>query len=199
MQRLQPLDALAIHQRKEWGEILSGFETRNKYSVCDSSGSEVYAVGEIGGSFLIRAFLRALRPFTLTVIGLDGVTAMEIRRPFRFYFHEATIRDAAGTVLGTVRRDFSLLRRRYTVRGPGGHELFTLFGPILHPWTFEIQRNGMTQGKIAKRWSGLGKEMFTDADSFGITFPGDIDVQAKAVLLGAVFLIDFVHFENHNN
>jgi hypothetical protein len=57
----------------------------------------------------------------------------------------------------------------------------------------------MTQGKIAKRWSGLGKEMFTDADSFGITFPGDIDVQAKAVLLGAVFLIDFVHFENHNN
>ena len=40
------------------------------------------------------------------------------------------------------------------------------------------------------------KESFTDADNFGITFPKGIDLSQKAVLLGAVFLIDFVHFEN---
>jgi uncharacterized protein YxjI len=199
MDRLQSHDALAIHQRKEWGEILSGFETRNNYAVSAPDGADVYAVGESGGSFLVRVFLKALRPFTLTVVGLDGTPAFEIRRPFRFFFHEATIYDCTNTLQGTVRREFSLLRRRYTVRGADGHETFTLLGPLLHPWTFEIQRNGMSQGKITKRWSGLGKEMFTDADSFGIAFPSDIDTRTKAVLLGAVFLIDFVHFENHNN
>lgn len=31
--------------------------------------------------------------------------------------------------------------------------------------------------------------MFTDADYFGITFPMDLDVRMKAVMLGACFLI----------
>lgn len=32
-------------------------------------------------------------------------------------------------------------------------------------------------------------------DSFGITFPLDLDIRIKAVLLAAVFLIDFLYFE----
>jgi hypothetical protein len=48
---------------------------------------------------------------------------------------------------------------------------------------------GQRVGKISKQWSGLAKEMFTDADNFGISFPMDLDVRIKAVLLGAVFLI----------
>lgn len=44
-------------------------------------------------------------------------------------------------------------------------------------------------GKISKQWSGLVREMFTDADFFGITFPMDLDVRMKAVMLGACFLI----------
>jgi hypothetical protein len=44
-------------------------------------------------------------------------------------------------------------------------------------------------GQICKQWTGLVKEMFTDADNFGITFAMDLDVNAKATLLGAIFLI----------
>ena len=43
------------------------------------------------------------------------------------------------------------------------------------------------------------KEAFTKADNFGITFPADLDVTRKSLLLGAVFLIDFVHFERGGN
>ena len=38
-------------------------------------------------------------------------------------------------------------------------------------------------------------EMFTDADNFLCTFPPNAPVQAKAVMLSAVFLIDFLFFE----
>lgn len=44
-------------------------------------------------------------------------------------------------------------------------------------------------GKISKKWSGLAKEAFTDADTFGISFPMDLDVRMKAVLIGACMLI----------
>lgn len=49
--------------------------------------------------------------------------------------------------------------------------------------------NGDEVGKISKQWSGLVREMFTDADFFGINFPMDLDVKMKAVMLGACMLI----------
>ncbi|MFL2928006.1 MAG: phospholipid scramblase-related protein, partial [Opitutales bacterium] len=62
-------------------------------------------------------------------------------------------------------------------------------------WTFFIKNNGTEYGKITKKWSGLLKESFTEADNFGVVFPEEWDVKVKALFLGAVFLIDFVHFE----
>lgn len=44
-------------------------------------------------------------------------------------------------------------------------------------------------GRINKQWGGLAREMFTDSDHFGISFPMDLDVKVKALLLGACFLI----------
>lgn len=44
-------------------------------------------------------------------------------------------------------------------------------------------------GKISKKWTGLAREAFTDADTFGISFPMDLDVKMKAVLIGACMLI----------
>lgn len=54
-------------------------------------------------------------------------------------------------------------------------------------------------GFIKKIWSGAGEEIFTDADSFILQFPPDATVYQKMLLLGAVFLIDFMYFENNQN
>ena len=51
-------------------------------------------------------------------------------------------------------------------------------------------KDGSAQvGRISKQWSGLVKEMFTDADNFGVVFPMDLDVKVKATTLAATFLI----------
>ena len=53
-----------------------------------------------------------------------------------------------------------------------------------------LSKDGETEvGKISKQWTGFIREGYTDADNFGATFPMDLDVKMKAVLLGAVFLI----------
>ena len=196
MERLSSVSSMVVSQKKEWGEILSGFETKNKYAILDESGNTLFLAAEDGGSTLLRLFLKALRPFTMSVMTEDGQPVLRVTRPFRFYFHRAEVVDANGQSLGAIEKRFSILRRVYSVYDGTGEEMFQLFGPILHPWTFEIRVDGVECGKITKKWSGLLKESFTDADNFGIVCPADWDVELKALFLGAVFLIDFVHFEN---
>jgi hypothetical protein len=48
---------------------------------------------------------------------------------------------------------------------------------------------GQQVGNIAKKWGGFMKEMYTDADTFVANFPPDLDVQIKAVIIGATLLI----------
>ncbi len=198
MDMLANIDTLFVRQKKEWGEILTGFETKNKYEITDMSGNALLYAAEVGTSFLARMFLKALRPFEIQIVTPDGETVLRVQRPFRFYFHQISVLNGAGQLLGTVQRRFSLLRRLYTVTDGSGSTSVELFGPLLHPWTFQIRKDGVTGGKITKKWSGLGKEVFTDADNFGVEFPARAPSGLRAVLLGAVFLIDFVHFEDNN-
>ncbi len=195
MEELMNVDGLMVRQKKEWGEILTGFETRNKYEISDPAGGTMYMAAEVGTSILSRMFLQALRPFEMHILAPDGTPVIVVRRPFKFYFHTIDVYDANDRLLGSLNRHFSMLRRLYTVSDSSGAPKAELFGPILHPWTFEIRRDGTSHGKITKKWSGLGKEAFTDADNFGIEFPPKAPAELRAVLLGAVFLIDFVHFE----
>lgn len=199
MRRLESVGGLAVSQKKEWGEILTGFEGTNKYVVSDERGTELFYAVEEPGSVLARLFLKAYRPFAIDVVDRDGEKLLRIERPFRFYYHTAQIFDGSGRLIGTLERHFSVLRRLYSVLSANGSKLFDLFGPLLHPWTFEIQENGAQRGMIQKKWSGLAKEAFTDADNFGVTFPRDWPVERKTLALGAVFLIDFVHFEDKGN
>lgn len=193
---MQRLAGLMVQQQKEWGEIVTGFETKNKYVVRDPSGNQLYFAAEEKGSLLARLFLKASRPFHVAVLDENSNRVISVRRPFRFFFHEATVTDSNGTVLGKIKKNFSLIRRKYVVLDANGRETFQLYGPLLKPWTFMIREGNNEIGKISKEWSGLLKESFSDADNFGVEFPSTWQTNQKALFLGAVFLIDFVHFEN---
>ena len=196
MEKLASANGLVVRQVKEWGEILTSFETRNRYAVSDAtSGDEIYYCAEEAGSGLVRTILKAKRPFRLSVLSSGGQAILTITRPFRFYFHKVEIANPGQVPLGRVLRQFSLVRRIYAVIDSNGTEICQIFGPILRPWTFKILVNGTEFGQIQKKWSGLLKEGFTDADNFGVTFPPQFDTRQRALILGAVFLIDFAHFE----
>jgi len=198
MDSMSSIDTLVVSQKKEFGEILTGFETRNRYVVMDTAGNELYYAVE-QSSALLRWFFRALRPFTILIMDLQGKTVLRLVRPFRFYFHRLDIYDDKDNLLGSIQKRFSILRRIYSVLDRLGSEIFQLFGSILTPWTFNIMKGDHEIGKIVKRWSGLLKEAFTDADNFGVMFPPNLEYMQKALILGAVFLIDFVHFERRGN
>ncbi len=103
--------------------------------------------------------------------------------------------NTSGRLLGWLRREFSLLQRIYSVTTPSGNKDYSLSGRLLRPWTFEIRKRGQTVGVIQKMCSGGFTEAFTDVDTFSLEFDLSMSGDEKAFFLGAVFLIDFVHFE----
>lgn len=54
-------------------------------------------------------------------------------------------------------------------------------------------------GKIVKVWSGMYNELLTDADKFELHFPAGVSDTTKANLLGGVFLLNQLFFEDKNN
>ena len=65
-----------VNQHKEWGEILTGFEIKNRYSISDESGRNLYLATEKEGSTLLRWFLKVFRPFNikLTILNNNNIT-----------------------------------------------------------------------------------------------------------------------------
>lgn len=66
----------------------------------------------------------------------------------------------------------------------------------IHPEITVMDPNRKPLGSVRKRWSGFGREMFTDAQHFQLSFPEITDPTERKILLGALFLIDFTHFED---
>lgn len=185
---------IQVKQQKEMLEAISGFETQNKYLITDIKGN-IIAEAKESSSWIARHFLKHARPFTMAVT--DGYKdIMMIERPFTFYLHCFNVNDANNCKIGTVERTFSLLRKNYVVRDASGKEIVTIDSPFWSPWTFKLLQNEVEVGEIKKKWSGFFKEGLTDADNFTVTFPAAWDGNNYKLILSAVLLIDFVHFEN---
>jgi uncharacterized protein YxjI len=194
---LQGIEKLIIKQEKEWAEIITDFETANKYKVFDGEQNLLFGAFEEKGNWFLRTFLKSSRPFTLNVLAGQELL-LQVKRPWRWFFPQATIFDSNTQELATVKMRFAFFSRKYSFYDAQGQEIMSLHGPFFKPWTFNILDNGERIGKITKKWSGAFKEMFTDADVFGAEFPAGWDERKKKIILGTIFLIDFVHFEDRD-
>ena len=194
-------ERILIKQVVDAWEIVLPIESRNRYELFDESGNKIFYAYELPGlfwwSWLVRALLVYLRPFTIRVVDQENNLLIEVQRPFRFYFHCVTVYGDGRRRLGYVERRFNLIHKLYRVSKPDGSLLCELKGPFWRPWTFDIVQDGKRYGAVRKSWSGALKEIFTDADMFGLQFPDGASQDEKSLLLAAVFLIDFVHFEGN--
>jgi hypothetical protein len=198
--RLTTEESLRVRQQKEWGEILTGWETKNRYQIVGRDDRPLLMAGEVGdglGAFLMRAFLKKKRPFTIELRTPAGELFLRLVRPWRWFFSTMEVFNAQGTCLGTLQQRFRFFGRQLDILGPSGEELAVLNGPLFRPWTFKAEKGGIQVGMIQKKWSGFGKELFTDADNFGVSFATEMnDERLRTLMLAATFLIDFVYFEN---
>lgn len=212
LEYLSAIDQLLVHQKVELLEAFTGFETNNKYTVKNSMGQRVYMAVE-DTDCCTRNCCGPIRPFDLKILDHTQREVIHLYRPLRCSsccfpccLQRLEVMSPPGHVIGYVTQEWSICIPKFRIEDSTGECVLRIEGPFC---TFSIcgdvefqvlSKDGSTQvGKITKQWSGLVREAFTDADNFGISFPIDLDVNIKAVLLGACFLIDFMFFEKAAN
>jgi len=194
-------ERVLIHQTKEWGEILLGFESKNRFELRDEQGRRLgYAAEEAQGvgQWFLRNLFGRCRKASIHVYDERGTRVGCGEKPFRWYFHRMEVFDG-DRKLGAVQRKFSVFHRSFAVENAEGREVMVIHSPFFRIWTFRLLFEGQEVGAIRKKWGSLLRELFTDADVFGLEVQPHVPVEVRKLLLIATFLIDFTCFENNSS
>lgn len=197
--QLSQYSKLIVRQRRELAEIF-GFETRNKYEICDESNNVIGFCAEQNKGilgFLFRQILGHWRSFEIHFFDHNRSEFLKTHHPFRFIFQEFTVLDGKNNPLGRVHQRFGILTKKYDVQDTNGRLIFSMRSGLLSFWTFPFMSiAGVERAVVQKKWSGFFKELFLDADNFLITYkdPKLTEKERQLILAASVFT-DLQYFE----
>lgn len=187
---------LIVAQKKELAELF-GVESRNKYEIRLGGQPWLYAAeqGKDLLGALVRQVMGHMRTFEIHVFDTGRQLVLRIVHPFAFWLQRLEVTHASGQPLGTIRQRFSFFRKRFDVEDAQGRVLLQVASPFWKPWTFTFVEGGQERAVVQKKWGGIGREMFTDADTFRVGFTGPLGPDARALVLAAALFVDLQYFE----
>jgi len=187
-----------VQQVFEMAELF-GLETRNKYRIRDENGRDLlYAAEQQKGvlGFLFRQLFGHWRSFEVHFFDAARQPVMRGIHPFRFFFQCLELRSRDDRLIGTIERQFSIFTKRFHVHDAQGRVVLEVTSPLWKVWTFPFMRGGREQARVAKKWSGLGSELFTDRDNFLVEYlERSLTEDERALVLAAAIYIDLMYFE----
>ncbi|XP_064476116.1 phospholipid scramblase 1-like [Ornithodoros turicata] len=208
LEYLALVDQIIVSQQLQIVELLVGMEQANKYVVRNNMGQFMYFALE-ESDFCTRCILGDIRPFEMKLMDYRGEEVMRMCRPLRCNswicfccLQEIRVEAPPGRSIGHIKQDCTVVYPSFSILNAVHQEVLKITGPLctsscMGDVPFEIYTSDRKQkiGRISKNWSGLVKEAFTNADNYALAFPIDLSTDIKAVLLGCLFLIEFIFFE----
>jgi uncharacterized protein YxjI len=198
------LNAIVAHtseihviQRKELAELF-GFETRNKYAIEADGVPFAFAAeqGKGGLAFLARMFLGHYRTFEIHFFDAARSLVFRAIHPFRWFFQRLDVFSAEGRPIGALQQRFAFFYKSFDVLDPSGNVLLSVRSPLFRPWTFSLTRYDQEVARIEKKWSGVLREAFTDADRFRVLFLSpDLGLDERTLVLAGAVFVDLMYFE----
>jgi uncharacterized protein YxjI len=134
-------------------------------------------------------------PFDIEVRTPAGEPILHVRRGISIFLSKVVIHDGDvnGTVIGSFKQKLFSIGGAFTVLD--SHEK-----PICHlkgkwtGWDFRFMSGDKELAHVSKKWAGLGKEMFTTADTYMLEISEFVppDSSIRQLILAAVLCIDMV-------
>uniref|UniRef100_H0XKT3 Phospholipid scramblase n=1 Tax=Otolemur garnettii TaxID=30611 RepID=H0XKT3_OTOGA len=195
------LDNIHVFQHFEPLEMVTRFETNNRYDIKNNSDQMVYILTPYlkGDMTLFLSLL--IETYTSTWCVLGHMCTFTRASNLCHSLLQLEVQCPPGVTLGFVAEHWNLCRAVYSIQNEKKENVMRVRGPCStygcgSDSVFEIKSlDGVsTIGSIIRKWNGLLSAM-ADADHFDIRFPMDLDVKMKAMIFGACFLIDFMYFE----
>jgi uncharacterized protein YxjI len=199
--RLESTPQLAVRQYREPWEWIAGFEMRNRYLVGDARGGTIAWAAEHQqgvAAFLLRQLLGHWRRFEIRFFDEAHRPVLRAVHPFRWLFQRLEVHGSDGRMIGAVQQRFSILKKSFDVEDARGTVLMRVRSGIFRPWRFDLERNGRAVARVQKRWSGALSEVFTDRDTFQLTFDPAVREEERLLVLAAALFVDLRYFERKN-
>ncbi|KAJ2662495.1 hypothetical protein IW148_002919 [Coemansia sp. RSA 1199] len=218
--------SLRVTRQLEMLNVLMGFEQANKYALMDPQGNTVGFMAEeqTWSSVLGRQIYGTHRSFNIAVLDLNGTVCLRIQRPFSLINSHVTVSDQhSGQTVGESHQEWHAWRRRYNLfeskRSGGMNQFARIDAPFLS-WDFSMaDEQGKVTGGVYRDFAGIGAELFTDYGLYAVCFDQlslsqryaatnssssapvtehAMDLDKRAVALGAAVSIDFDYFSRHS-
>ncbi len=176
---------------KEKAKLLS---SRNSYEILDEGGAVIGTAEQATGGLAKLAGMVMGDPPTKIEFREkpDDSLVFTVRRR-GYLMKKVEVVDAQGTVIGLYKaKKFSLSGGFHVYDGAGKHVAEIRGKMLKSDYTF-FQPDGKTEmGKVAKKWAGAMKEMFTSADTYAVQIAPAFaeEPTVKMLLLGAAVALD---------
>ena len=179
-------------------EHVGVFKAANNFDIFDpDTGEEILHCREDRLGTLTRMLrftdYKVYTPFDVELRTPSGEPILTVERGVSLFLSKVRVSDAAGTLLGGFQQKFFSIGGKFDVLDPSDAPLCTLRGKWTG-WDFRFEAGSQELARVSKKWSGIGKEMFTSADNYMLSINEEVPAESRlrGLILAAVLCIDMV-------
>lgn len=179
-------------------EHVGMFKAANNFDVlCPESGEEIIHCREDN----LGMFTKLLRftdykrytPFEIELRTPDGQSLVTVKRGVSIFLSKVKVHDENGEHIGGFQQKLFSIGGKFRVLDAEENEVCMLKGKWTG-WDFKFLAGERQLAQVTKKWSGLGKELFTSADNYVLTIDESVPAGSagRKLILAAVMCIDMV-------
>jgi uncharacterized protein YxjI len=174
------------------------FKAANNFDVIDPNTQQTLMncrepnLGLITKLFRFTDYKR-MTPFCIDVTTPDGQKVLTVKRGFSLFLSKVQVLDERGQTVGFFKQKLFSIGGAFNVLDPQEQVLCTLKGKWTS-WDFRFMQGEKELASVSKKWSGLGKELFTSADNYMLAIQSDVagSNPVRILIMAAVLCIDMV-------
>ena len=180
-------------------EHVKVFKAANSFDILDPDTKQVVLqCREENLGFFTKMFrfteYKRMTPFNMEVRTPEGKLILSVRRGVSFFLSQVEVLDDSGKMIGKFKQKLFSIGGKFEVLDENERSLCMLKGKWTS-WDFKfVSHDGKEFALVSKKWSGLGKELFTSADNYILQISTEVPPNhpLRMLLLAAVMCIDLV-------
>ncbi len=179
-------------------EHVGMFKAANNFDVLDPESQELIMTCREPNLGFFTKLLRfsdykRMTPFNIEVKTASGDTVVTIRRGVSWFRSVVEVLDQDNQLIGIFRQQIFSIGGKFNVLDAAENHVCTLKGKWTS-WNFKFLKDEIELAHVSKKWSGLGKELFTSADNYMLQISDQVPANSpvRQLILAAVMCIDMV-------
>lgn len=179
-------------------EHIGMFKAANNYDILDPETQElIMTCREEKLGFFTKMFrftgYKTMTPFNIEIKTPSGEKVLTVKRGTTIWRSKVSVLDENDQLVGIFKQKMLSIGGRFSVLDPNDNLLCTLKGNWIS-WEFKFVKDDVEFAFVSKKWSGIGKELFTSADNYMLKIEDAVKEESpiRLMILAAVMCIDMV-------